>query len=199
MITKLFGRIVDVCFIFWNLTTLSPTPPKSHINPNNNGCRWHPSKNRQAHGRMGRCVWSTSDTTELPREGGDDHRNLHHQRLGNSLTANWWWRKNPVNSPVDMGVSLNGGTPKSSMFNRIFHYKPSILGYPYFWKHLFGKYSIIRVTHTCQVVFFGDVFHQQVVWRPTKHTKVKRRKFKGFPILYLDLWCFGDFLWIVPW
>ena len=22
-------------------------------------------------------------------------------------------------------------------FNRVFHYKPSILGYPYFWKHPF--------------------------------------------------------------
>ena len=34
-----------------------------------------------------------------------------------------------------MGVSLNGGTPKSSHFDRVFHYKPSILGYLYFWKH----------------------------------------------------------------
>ncbi len=35
----------------------------------------------------------------------------------------------------NMGVSKNRGTPKSSHFNRIFHYKPSILGYHYFWKH----------------------------------------------------------------
>ena len=34
-----------------------------------------------------------------------------------------------------MGVSENRGTPKSSHFNRVFHYKASILGYPYFWKH----------------------------------------------------------------
>ena len=37
-----------------------------------------------------------------------------------------------------MGVSKNNGTPKSSIiihFNRVFHYKPSILEYPYFWKH----------------------------------------------------------------
>ena len=34
-----------------------------------------------------------------------------------------------------MDVSENSGTPKSSHFNRVFHYKPSILGYPYFWKH----------------------------------------------------------------
>ena len=34
-----------------------------------------------------------------------------------------------------MDVSENRGTPKSSISNRVFHYKPSILGYPYFWKH----------------------------------------------------------------
>ena len=34
----------------------------------------------------------------------------------------------------DMGVSKNIGTPKSSIL-MVFHYKPSILGYPYFWKH----------------------------------------------------------------
>ena len=34
-----------------------------------------------------------------------------------------------------MDVSKNRGTPKSSHFNRVFYYKPSILGYPYFWKH----------------------------------------------------------------
>ena len=32
-------------------------------------------------------------------------------------------------------VSENNGTPKSSHFNRVFHNKPSIWGYPYFWKH----------------------------------------------------------------
>ncbi len=36
-----------------------------------------------------------------------------------------------------MGVSKNrGGPPKSSIFNRVFPYKPSILGYHYFWKYL---------------------------------------------------------------
>ena len=32
---------------------------------------------------------------------------------------------------------IMGFPPKSSIFNRVFHYKPSILGYPYFWKHPF--------------------------------------------------------------
>ncbi len=36
-----------------------------------------------------------------------------------------------------MGVSKNRGTPNS---NRVFHYKPSILGYPYFWKHSYIHY-----------------------------------------------------------
>ena len=34
-----------------------------------------------------------------------------------------------------MGVSKNSGTPKSSILIGVFHHKPSILGYPYFWKH----------------------------------------------------------------
>ncbi len=37
----------------------------------------------------------------------------------------------------EMGVSKNNGTPKIIHVNRVFHYKPSMLGYPYFWKHLY--------------------------------------------------------------
>ena len=36
-----------------------------------------------------------------------------------------------------MDVSENNGIPKSSILIGVFHYKPSILGYPYFWKHLY--------------------------------------------------------------
>ena len=35
----------------------------------------------------------------------------------------------------EMGVSENSGTPKSSILVGFSHYKSSILGYPYFWKH----------------------------------------------------------------
>ena len=35
---------------------------------------------------------------------------------------------------LDLEVSLNGGTPKSSTLMEIFHYKPSIWGYPHLWK-----------------------------------------------------------------
>ena len=34
-----------------------------------------------------------------------------------------------------MGVSENRGTPQIIHLNRGFHYKPSILGYHYSWKH----------------------------------------------------------------
>ena len=35
-----------------------------------------------------------------------------------------------------------GGTPQIIHFNRVFQFKPSILGYPYFWKHpyVFSSY-----------------------------------------------------------
>ena len=49
-------------------------------------------------------------------------------------------RENKTNQS-SMGVSKNRGTPKSSKiinFNRVFHYKPSILGYHYFWKHSYA-------------------------------------------------------------
>ena len=35
-----------------------------------------------------------------------------------------------------MDVSENSGTPKSSILIGFFHYKPSILGYPYFWGNI---------------------------------------------------------------
>ena len=35
---------------------------------------------------------------------------------------------------VYLEVSINGGTPKSSIYRLVFHYKPSILGYRHLWK-----------------------------------------------------------------
>ena len=46
----------------------------------------------------------------------------------------------PLNRKVNdntFGCSENSGTPNHPYFNRVFHYKPSILGYRYFWKHPF--------------------------------------------------------------
>ena len=43
-----------------------------------------------------------------------------------------------------MDVSENSGTPKIIHFNRVFHYKPSILEYPSFWKHPYVNEYIVR-------------------------------------------------------
>ena len=34
-----------------------------------------------------------------------------------------------------VSIGKNRGYPQIIHFNKVFHYKPSILGYPYFWKH----------------------------------------------------------------
>ena len=40
----------------------------------------------------------------------------------------------------NMDISVNEGFfPQIIHFKRAFHYKPSILGYPYFWKHPYGE------------------------------------------------------------
>ena len=43
------------------------------------------------------------------------------------------------------GVSKNNGIPKSSILIGFFHYKPSILGYPYFWKHPYDSLVLLTV------------------------------------------------------
>ena len=50
-----------------------------------------------------------------------------------------------------MGVSKNRWfSPQIIHFNRGFHYKPSILGYPYFWKHPNRRdFLFIFQTHKC--------------------------------------------------
>ena len=44
-------------------------------------------------------------------------------------------QKEPRDAAHYVDVSKNNGTPKIIHFNRAFHSKLSILGYPYFWKH----------------------------------------------------------------
>ena len=72
-----------------------------------------------------------------------------------------WWtktRSSNVFSRKHMGVFLNGGTPKSSIFNRVFHYKPSILRYPYFWKPPYRKVACFFPKTTGRSCWFcGEV------------------------------------------
>ena len=46
---------------------------------------------------------------------------------------------------VESGWNWCMDVSKSSIFDRIFHYKPSILGYPYFWKHPYQSKSIMSL------------------------------------------------------
>ena len=42
-----------------------------------------------------------------------------------------------------MDVSENSDTPRSSILIGFFHYKPSILGYHYLWKHPYESTMIL--------------------------------------------------------
>ena len=54
---------------------------------------------------------------------------------------------------------LSGWYPQIIHFNRVFHYKPSILGYPYFWKHLSGpgvEQQLSQLIFFFRMFFFGQ-------------------------------------------
>ena len=54
----------------------------------------------------------------------------------------------PLFGLVSYGCFQKQWYPQIIHFNRVFHYKPSILGYPYFWKHPYHD--------PLQVVFFFE-------------------------------------------
>ena len=97
-----------------------------------------------------------------------------------------WW---------NMGVSKNSGTPKSSFLYRVFHYKPSILGYPYFWKHPFMTWSLTSsVSLHPPLGVQVDPLIQMVWWnrkRPPYLTSrdLFRQPFKG-TVVYV-IWMVG--------
>ena len=75
-----------------------------------------------------------------------------------------------------MGVSKNNGTPKSSILMGFSHHKPSILGYPYFWKHPYSEDWILLILehrrHDCgSAVGFDNPRRGQI-----------ERKWKSFEI-----------------
>ena len=59
----------------------------------------------------------------------------HHTNTGNGGTSIWVFPK--------IGVV----PPNHPFVHRVFHYKPSILGYPYFWKH---PYMMVISYTTCK-------------------------------------------------
>jgi len=68
-------------------------------------------------GTMGNGLWCTGTAVNCKLE----------PEIAN-LPSNCWLAK-------WMFPKIGGFYPQIIHFNRVFHYKPSILGYPYFWKH----------------------------------------------------------------
>ena len=72
------------------------------------------------------------------------------------------------------------GYPQIIHFNRVFHYKPSILGYPYVWKHPCMSFKLIifvgQPPSVIQFPFLGVDFSQAAYG-----------KFPGFPLLFRAL------------
>ena len=129
---------------------------------------------------------------------------------GSSLTP-WWWTPGELRVPRMrfglgssqicsrrifkilgryVGVSKNRGTPKSSIFNRVFYYKPSILGYPYIWKHLcICTVFIGSFTFSCSFIF-----HSSVHIHTNFHTHTDIYSHFGFIAFVSPLWNVCDVL-----
>ena len=93
----------------------------------------HPTKFRDRVPRQavpGRCLWSSAA----------DQWDLWPAAISTPMSWRAPFRKKYSQYSQYMDVAKNRGYPQKIIhFNRVFHYKPSILGYPYFWKHLYGK------------------------------------------------------------
>ena len=74
---------------------------------------------------------------------------------------------------LDMGCSKNNCIPKIMNFNRVFHYKPSILGYPYFWKHPYVNQWILQ-----------SITLSPIVMKVENHPKKKEPNIGGTPIFH---------------
>ena len=66
--------------------------------------------------------------------------------------SNTWYLLDQNRSNMYMGVSKKIGYPQITHFQRVFHYKPSILGYPYFWKH---PYINVLCLNNCWYSFWS--------------------------------------------
>ena len=82
---------------------------------------------------------------------GGPKRALLRSASSGDLKGSKRWKKAHIQRHGDVGVSLNGGfSPQIIHLKRVFHYKPSILGYPYFWKHPHGDLAEQRSTSAVQ-------------------------------------------------
>ena len=88
-----------------------------------------------------------------------------------------------------MGVSKNRCGPQIINFNRVFHYKKSILGYPYFWKHP-NSVFFFELVRVFLIFRFGRHRFLVTKWYPgnmtSNHKLIPTLRFMGF--LSLKLW-----------
>ena len=113
-----------------------------------------------------------------------------------------------IENSMWMFPRIVGVPPKSSIFNRVFQYKPSILGaYPYFWKHPYLSIGMQRLLFLCLCGLVGSMvgrafdfkfgsvripsllenigFHGFFCWRDPKHNLYFPRGFSSPKKLYL--------------
>ena len=77
------------------------------------------------------------------------------------------------------GGFLKRWYPQIIHFNRVFHYKPSILWYPYFWKHRYTFWFLDRhmfvFTHVCGSMCCKNdhgVYGSESLWHSVKHPEM---------------------------
>ena len=80
-----------------------------------------------------------------------------------------------------MGVSDNSGTPKSSILIGFPLFSPSILGYPYFWKHPYIM-IYIYIYYVLLYYIFGE--HLELLLKALLcHTALKGEGKQWYPLL----------------
>ena len=106
--------------------------------------------------------------------------------LSISISANWRYDQSPLSTMtwssskcwfhrllvfLGLDVSENRGTPNQIIqFDRVFHYKPSILGYPCFWKHPSQFHTFPSVTMECwDPTKIRQKKNPSVFWTPPKN------------------------------
>ncbi len=97
-------------------------------------------------------ILAAAGTLKKNVENGQPHwignslalKQLAQEGLENNLTSYIYIYYIYIYIYIYLGVSKNKGTPISMNFNRVFHYTPSILGYPYFWKHPFRDLKNVK-------------------------------------------------------
>ena len=88
-----------------------------------------------------------------------------------SYDRNWRqvWGEETKMTLKNVGVSKNSGTgtPKIIHFNRDFHDKSSILGYPYFWKHPGGGFKYVLFSPLLGEMILFDKYFSKGLKPPT--------------------------------